>query len=129
MKGSSQDGAIVVGWLTKLVLALAVIGFLAYDGVSIVTANVSASDRANTLASEAADDVRQSHDINKSYATIQAEAASTGDTIAPKDFRVASNGEVTIVLQRQARSLWMDHISALKHFLTIRATGTGAPAS
>ncbi|MCU1602666.1 MAG: hypothetical protein JWO22_3375 [Frankiales bacterium] len=129
MKGSSQDGAIVVGWLTKLALVVAVIGFLGYDGVSIATAHVSASDRANTLASEAADDVRQSHDINKSYLVIRAEAEAEGDTLAPKDFQVSSNGNVTIILGHKANSLWMDHISAFRHFLSIRATGTGAPAS
>ena len=123
-----DSGAIVIGWLTKLVVTLAVLGFLAYDGISIATATFSASDRANTLASEAADDVK-TMGLQKAYATIAAEAEADGDSVAPQDFRVDSNGHVTLVLKRQARSLWMERISALKKYLRVSATGEGSPAS
>jgi len=123
-----DEGTIVLGWLTKLVVTLLVLGFLAYDGISIVSANFSASDRANSLASEAADDVK-SMGLQQAYNTIEAEAEQKGDTIAPADFRVASDGHVTLVLQHEARSLWMDRISSLKKYLRVRATGEGAPAS
>ena len=130
MNRNSRDaGAIVLGWLTKLVLSLAVVGVLSYDGISLVTANVSASDRANTLASEGADDVKNMRDINKAYDAISAEALAGGDTIAPKDFRVDSNGHVTLVLHREARSLWMRHVGALRKYLDVKATGEGAPPS
>ncbi len=129
MNASSQDGAIVLGWLTKLVLTLAVIGFFAYDGVSLLTANVSVSDRANTLAGEAADEMKATHDINKVYASIKAEAEESGDTLQPTDFQVASNGYVTLVLHREAASLWMNRVGPLKKYLDVKATGTGAPAS
>ena len=125
---TSDEGTIVIGWLTKLVVTLLLLGFLAYDGISIVSANFSASDRANALASEAADDVK-TMGLQKAYATIEAEAEAKGDSIAPADFRVTSDGHVTVVLQREAQSLWMSRISALKKFLHVRATGEGAPAS
>lgn len=124
-----DEGAIVLGWLTKLVVVLAVVGFLAYDVVSIVTATFSTSDRANTLASEAADDVRSYKDINKAYSVIAAEAEADGDTIRPQDFSVESNGEVTLVLRHETTSLWMHRIAPLRHFLQVTATGVGAPAS
>lgn len=123
-----DSGEIVLGWLTKVCLTLAVLGFLGYDGISIVTANVTASDRANTLASEAADDVK-TLGLQKAYTLIAAEAETDGDTITPKDFSVDSNGHVTLVLQREAQSVWMDHISALRKYLRVRATGQGSPAS
>lgn len=118
----------MLGWLTKLVVTVALLGFLSYDAVSIVSANFSASDRANTLASQAADDVK-AMGLQQAYATIEAEAQEKGDTIAPADFRVTSDGHVTLVLQRQAQSLWMAKVSALKKYLRVRATGEGAPAS
>ena len=130
MNRNSRDaGEIVLGWLTKVVITLAVLGFLAYDGISIVTANVSAADRANTLASEGADDVKNLRDVNKAYALISAEAQATGDTIAPQDFRVDTTGHVTLVLHRTARSLWMTHVGPLRKYLRISATGEGAPPS
>lgn len=129
MTRNSDEGAIVLGWLTKLVLTLAVLGFLAYDGVSLVAANFSASDRANTLASEAADDMHANHDINATYAAIKAEAEAGGDTLPAQDFQVAGNGNVTLVLQRHASSLWMKSIGPLKKYLLVSASGSGAPPS
>ena len=124
-----DDGTIVLGWLTKVVITLAVLGFLAYDGISILTTNVSTSDRANTLASEAADDVKNLRSIELAYARIRDEASATGDTLAPQDFRVDSTGHVTLVLQKEATSLWMRHIGPLRQYLHVRATGEGSPAS
>lgn len=130
MNRNSRDaGAIVLGWLTKVVISLAVLGFLSYDGIAILTANVSAADRANTLASEAADDVRAMRDVNKAYAAISAQAAESGDTIEPKDFQVSSNGHVTLVVRHEASSLWMNRIGPLRKFLHVHATGEGSPAS
>lgn len=128
-RNTCDDGAIVLGWLTKVVIVLAVLGVLSYDGIAIVTANISAADRANTLASEAADQVKGLRDVNKAYAVISSEAASSGDTILPQDFRVSSDGHVTLVLRREANSIWMIRIAPLRKFLHVRATGEGAPAS
>ena len=128
-RNSRDEGAIVLGWLTKVVVVLAVLGFLSYDGIAIVSANISAADRANTLASEAADDVRTMRDVNKAYAVINAEAAEKGDSIEPQDFRVASDGHVTLVLHREATSLWMSRVGPLRRFLHVKATGEGSPAS
>jgi hypothetical protein len=125
----ADAGTIVIGWLTKVVITLAVLGFLAYDAVSILTTNVSTSDRANTLASEAADDVKQMRSVTLAYNKIRDEAADTGDTIAPEDFRVDNTGHVTLVLRHEATSLWMRHIGPLRSFLHVRATGEGSPAS
>ena len=130
MNNTARDeGAIVLGWLTKLIVVLAVLGVLAYDGISILTANISTSDRANTLASEAADDVKGMKDINKAYAVIVAEAEEHGDTIEPQDFRVGPDGHVTLVLRTDAASVWMTHVAPLRHLLKVHATGEGNPSS
>ena len=128
-RNARDEGTIVLGWLTKLVVVLSVLGFLAYDGIAIVTATFSTSDRANTLASEAADDVKSFKDINKAYDAIAAEAEADGDTIRPQDFTVQSNGSVTLVLRHETTSLWMHHVGPLRRFLQVHATGEGAPAS
>src|SRR3954454_18281118 len=108
---------------------MAVLGFLAYDGVAIVTASFSTSDRANTLASEAADDVKSLRDVDKAYAVILAEAQESGDTIRPQDFTVQSDGRVSLVLRHETTSLWMHRVGPLRRLLRVSATGEGAPAS
>jgi hypothetical protein len=121
-------GAIVLGWLTKVALSLAIVGFLSYDGISLVTATVSTNDHAATLASEAADDVKNMRSVDKAYAVIAEEAEEGGDSLAPKDFVVASTGHVRITLTHDANSIWMRHIGPLKKYLHVRASAEGAPA-
>ena len=128
MNKRADDGAIVLGWLTKVALSLAVVGFLSYDGISLVTSTVSTNDHAATLASQAADDVKNMRSIDKAYAVIAAQAEEGGDSLAPQDFVVAPSGSVTITLTHEATSVWMRHIGPLKRFLKVRATAEGAPA-
>jgi hypothetical protein len=125
----NDNGSIVIGWLTKVAVVLSLLGVLSYDGISLVKATFAGEDRANTIASDAADTFRATKDIDKTYLSAAAEAAEQGDTIAPTDFRVDPDGKVTLVLQRTANAVWMQHVGPLKKYLHVRATGTGTPYS
>lgn len=125
----NDNGGIVLGWLTKLVVVLSVLGVLSYDGISVLSATFAAADRADTLAREAAQDYAQSRDVNTTYARISAEATSTGDEIAPQDFTVQPSGRVTLVVERTATSVWMYRFSPLKKYLIVHGSGTGSPSS
>lgn len=121
-------GDIVLGWLTKLVVVLALFGLVAFDGISIIQAHVQASDRANTAASAAADAFHDTHDVQKAYNA--AYATVTGDdTIETKTFTVAQDGQVTLRLHHVATTLVLRHISALKKWTQAVETGQGRPPS
>jgi hypothetical protein len=124
-----DSGAIVLGWLTKLMLGFAIVGFLAYDGISLVVASVHASDKAAQIASESADTFRESKDINVAYRSAMVAAEVDGNTLAPEDFLVMPDGQVQVTLHRTATSLWMSRVGALKKYLDVSAVGKGAPAS
>ena len=126
-RARDDSGLIVLGWLTKLVVTMAVLGLIGFDGVSLVAAKFSAADRAATYANDAALMFKQSKDIDKTYATIVTEAAAKGDTVDIKKFSVAPDGQVTLKIAHVANTIWMDKVSFLKEYTTVTEIGTGTP--
>lgn len=127
-RAQGERGDIVLGWLTKLVVVLGVLGLVGFDGVSLAQARFQAADRATTAASAAADDYKVNHDLQKAYNA--AFATVTGnDTIETKTFQVAPDGTVTLRLHHQAATLLVGRIGALKHWDDAVETGEGRPAS
>lgn len=120
----------MLGWLTKLVAVLTLLGLLAFDGISVVRANVTAADHANTVASNAADVYQQTRDVQKAYSAAVHLAEADGETVDAKTFTVSQpNGHIKLTLHREAKTLWMYRIGALKKYLDIAAHGEGSPAS
>jgi hypothetical protein len=121
-------GDIVLGWLTKLIVVLGVLGVLAFDGISLAQARFQAADHATTAASAAADDYKTNHDVQKAYDAAYATLSGT-DTIETKTFQVAADGTVTLRLHHEATTLLVQRIGALKHWTDAVETGEGRPAS
>lgn len=119
----------MLGWLTKVVVVLGVLGLLSFDGISWLQANFSAADQATTAATAAAEDYRSSHDLQHSYNAALTSVAADGDTIETNTFTVAANGAVHLVLHRTAPTLWLAKIRPLKHFTDVHAAGDAGPAS
>jgi len=96
-------GAVVLGWFTKLVLVLGMLGLLGFDGIS--------------------------HDVQLSYNAALAAVAGNGDTIETTTFAIAPTGAVSLVLHRTAATLWMKDVGPLRGWTDISAKGEGAPTS
>jgi hypothetical protein len=126
---NSDSGAIVLGWLTRLVVVFAVLGVLAYDGVSVVVAHVHVADKATQIASSAADTYKTGKSVQQAYEQAEADAQADGDSIKPQDFVVLPTGTVQITLHRVAVTLWMQRIGPLKHLTDVAGKGQGIPFS
>jgi hypothetical protein len=128
MRAQGDRGDIILGWLTKLVVVLAVLGVIAFDGISLVQARFQAADRATTAAAAAADEYHVSHDVQRAYnaafATVHGE-----DTIETTTFKVATDGTVTLRLHHVATTLVLHRIGAIKGWADAVETGEGRPAS
>jgi len=123
-----DSGSIVMGWLTKVVLVLSLLGVAAFDGIALVSASFTADDHAQTIARLAADDYRQSKSPAHACATAHNEALLNGETLNcgdPKDFQVYQDGRVTLVIHRTASTLWLHRISFLKKYGELTSNGVG----
>ena len=125
----SESGSIVVGWLARLVILFAVIGFLAFDGFTLMVANFGASDDAGVAASAAADSYHAQPDIQSAYNAAAKAISGKGDTIETKTFQIDQNGKVTLTVDRTPMTLWIHRIGPLKQWTHVRQSGTGTPAS
>ncbi|MDT7548753.1 MAG: hypothetical protein QOE84_1147 [Actinomycetota bacterium] len=128
MRVSGDRGDVVLGWLSKLVVVLGLLGLVAFDGISLAQARFQAADHATTAASAAADDYKANHNLQKAYNAAFA-TVSGNDTIETKTFQVATDGTVTLRLHHEATTLVLNHIGPLKHWADAVETGEGRPAS
>ncbi len=126
---TGDRGDIVLGWLTRLALTLAVLGLVVFDGVALVAATFQTEDAATSAARAAAESFRSSHDVQKAYDAAYAEVADSGDSVGTKDFRVAADGRVTLSVTRTAHTLVLRKIGPLEHFATRTATASGVATS
>ena len=118
----------MVGWLTKLVVTLAIAGFLSYDGIALVQANFTAADHASTAASAAADIYKETKSVQLAYNQAAALALKNGETVGALDFLVVpGTGTVTLTLHKTATTLWMHRVGFLKKYTQVNAEGTGRP--
>lgn len=122
-------GDIVLGWLTRLTVTLAVLGVLLFDGVSLVAARFQAADAAGLAARAAAEEYRASRDVQRAYDAAYAEVADEGDSVGTTDFAVAADGTVSLTVTRVASTLVVEKVGPLRRYADATATGSGRPSS
>jgi hypothetical protein len=118
-------GDIILGWLTKLVIGISLTGVVAFDGLSIGVAHVSAVDDANSAALAASRDWQTSHDMAHALEAAEQTASEHGETVVDNSLRFDSDGTAHIDIRREATTLVVRHIHALRSWIEITATGSG----
>lgn len=112
-------GSIVLGWLTKLIVFLAIAGVVAFDGIAITAARLGASDDAYQAASVAAEDFRQHHDVQSAYNAALGTIVSDTETMPAGGFSVDSDGTVHLVLRRTITTVLVQKIGPLKKYAAV----------
>lgn len=123
----SDRGDIVLGWLTKVVASLALLGLIGFDAMSLAVARVQAEDSAQQAVRAAAATYASTRDLQAAYDSAVAKVAAAGDTIDPAGFGVASDGAVTLSLRRDAPTLLVEKVAPLRTYAEVVRTVTGGP--
>ena len=125
-------GDIVLGWLTKLVVVLAVLGVVGFDVVALGVGRLQAEDRAQAAARAAVSSFSSSKDVQTAYEAALGQLAEDGgaleDTIDPSSFTVAPDGAVTLTLRHTAPTLLVEKVSPARRYATSSVTTTARPA-
>lgn len=124
-----ERGDIILGWLTRIVVGIAVVGVLLFDGLSIGVAHVSAADDANTAARSASHAWHDDHNVNAALQAATATAAEHDETIVPASLHVLTDGTVELKVEKSATTLVVRHIHPLRSWITITAAGSGTYVS
>jgi hypothetical protein len=124
-----DNGSIVIGWLTKLMVATAIIGLVLFDSLSIGAARLGASDDANTAAEAASSDFRQNHNVQSAYQAALETLPSDSETIPARRFVVQPDGTIDLVLHRTTTTLVVHRIGPLKKYALVTVHAVAAPAT
>jgi hypothetical protein len=119
--GANSRGDIVIGWLLKLVLSLAIVGLVAFEAGALLVAHVNADSAANEVAGEASFAAAQGGNQKATEDAARTEAARQGVRLI--GVSVANDGRsVTVVVEKTAKTLLLHRISFTKSWTVVRVT-------
>jgi hypothetical protein len=117
----SERGDIVLGWLLKLVISLAIFGVVAFEAGAVIVAHVTADGTANDVVNEAAFVYARGSDAEAAEKAAAEEATRAGARLIA--FEVASDGgTVSVTVLKEAKTIFLHRISATKSWTEARST-------
>lgn len=122
-----DTGSVVLGWLTKLAVAIAIVGVALFDSLSIAAAHLGATDDAGTAGEAASAAYRTSHNVDDAYKAALDTLPSDSESLPPKQFFVQPDGTVTLVLRRTTTTLLAYRIGPLKKYTVVTVHDTATP--
>ena len=104
---SGDRGGIVLGWLTKLTVGLALVGIVLFDAIAIGSTRATVADDGAFAAHEAADTWVETHDLQRTFAAATSAALERNATneVSTKGFTVDPDGTVHLVISRTANTM------------------------
>ena len=123
----SDDGGVVIGWLTRVVVTFAIIGVVLFDAISIGTTSTSIADQGSTAAQEASGVWNNTHDIQQAYdaAVASAGAADARNEVSTTRFTVDPDGTVHLVIKRTAPTLVVQRWSRTAGWARVHSSAEG----
>lgn len=120
---TGQGGGIITGWLLRLTIGLILLGLVFFEAGAVVVARVGVDGTAQTAAREAA--LVYGGGRNAELARAEAEKAAVQGGAKLVEFTIAQDGqEITVTLERKAKTFVIQKIGPLKKFSTVRASDT-----
>jgi uncharacterized membrane protein len=123
----TDAGTIVVGWLVKVAVVLAIFGISAVDAIAVGSAHLTTTDDANSAASSAAAEFRTSHNVASATSAAADAITNPGEELVPDSLVIARDGSVTLSVQRKITTAVMYRIGPLKKYTVIRVKGEATP--
>jgi hypothetical protein len=116
---------VVIGWLTRVTVTLAVLGVLLFDGAALLVGRVSTADTADLAAQAAADTWSSTRSYKASL--LAAQTAAGADEIVPDSLRIASDGSTVVAVHRELSTLAVQRVPRLEELGSVSETGRGRP--
>jgi hypothetical protein len=103
----SDRGDIILSWLTKISLLLAVAGVVLFDAISVGTTAISLTDQGQQAAREASETWQRTDSVQKAYEAAAASAAEQDpeNVVDPASFHIDEDNTVHLTVSRTAASI------------------------
>jgi hypothetical protein len=112
-------GSIVLGWLVRVTLCLAVLAVIGFEALSIGVTHVAVQDIATESADAAQTAWAEDHNPASAYRAAQDYAQTQGATIPPRTFVVRQDGSMHFVVHKTASTLVLYRIHPLAHWADV----------
>jgi len=121
-------GVIVIGALAKVLLALAVIGAIGFDSLSILTTQYSVRDDAQAAALAGHEALQSTGKQEAAYAAVLAFAKEHGDVVVSQGLSTTSKAKNTwtVELRKQARTMVASYVPKVKNYIVATATSSAS---
>lgn len=116
----------VIGWLTRITVSLAVLFLFGYDAIALTSSHLGAQDDANTAASDAATAWHESHTVQGALAAAQASLPGS-EALLPESLVINTDGSVRLRVHRTTVTLVAHHLPGAGQWVAFNVTGS-APA-
>lgn len=120
-----ERGGIVVGWLVRVLLGIALTGVLIFEAGAVIVATVAADNAARLAAQDGVAEFARSHDEQLARKDAQAQAQREETTIVGFSADAAGVGgqeRVTVTVEKRAKTLFIHRIGFLRRFTRVRST-------
>lgn len=118
----------VIGWLTRLVAGLALLGLVGFDAASLAVGHVGVIQDAQAAAQAAANAYHSTPTQGAALSAAEAALGSGQESVEPASLRINANGQVTLTVRRHIVTLLMADIPGLKAHTFVYATVTAGPS-
>ena len=124
-------GDIVLGWLTKLTVSLAVVGIVLFDAISIGSTRANVADDGAYAAHEASYTWSETKDLQQAFneATAAALERNPGNVISAKGFTIEADGTVHLTITRTASTMIVYRWSRTADWAVVSTTAKGRSVS
>jgi hypothetical protein len=112
---------LIGGWLLKVIVGIAVLGFVVVELGSPLVARAQADDAAHEVANEASFRIRDDFTEQTLQDSCNSEAAKHSVTVTVCDFD-RDKQEVVVTVTKHARSFLLDKFDATKDWYVVEAS-------
>lgn len=116
-------GDIVIGWLVKLLVSIAIVGLVAFEAGAVVVTRVTAESTANDIASEAAFAVGRGGGSQDAEDAAVAEAAKHGVVLVEVSVS-PERDTVSVTIEKTVKTMILQRLSWTKSWTIVRITRT-----
>jgi hypothetical protein len=129
-EGVARDqGDVILSWLTRIVVGIAVTAVIGFDSLSIAVTHVSAKDDANAAAVAASQAWRAAHgDADATLHAAEISASEHGETVIPDSVTADPDGTIHLRIRHEASTLLVRHLGPWRSWAQVVVKGSGRSA-
>ena len=120
----SARGGIVLGWIFKIIVMLAILAAASFETGAIIVSKVTADRVAIDAAQEAGQVYASSHDLDKAKAAAK-QVAAKDDVTVVEVVPISGGRYVQVTVSKKASTFLCQHIGFLKRFSVAKSTHVG----